>query len=323
MERLQQRHQTIGFVTPLRYPGGKRKVFPFFRDLIEHNGLLGAHYVEPFAGGAGLALSLLISGYVKVVHLNDLDVTIYTFWKTVLEEPEELCRRIKEASVDVATWKRKREVIEHPERYSEVDVAFATLFVNRTNRSGILRGGVIGGLAQAGKWKIDVRFNHDELIRRIRRIATYKDYIGVYNQDAIQFLTDLPQWIPAAEKRLVYADPPYYAKGHTLYYNHYSAEDHVRLAQAMRELVCPWVVSYDDVDGVYNLYQGIPHLRYQLHYTAQTRRRSGEVMFLHSLVLPSLDNVRRWRPMHVPESSPFAQVHRPNTGLHPTPLSRP
>ena len=308
MERLQRR-QTIGFVTPLRFPGGKRKVFPFFRDVIEHNDLLDAHYVEPFAGGAGLALSLLVSRYVKVVHLNDLDVAIYAFWRTVLEEPEELCRRIEEVSVDVATWKQQREVIEYPERYSEVDMAFATLFLNRTNRSGILRGGVIGGLGQAGEWKIDARFNKDEIIRRIRLIAAYKGNIRVYSQDAIQFLEDLPQWIPLTEKCLIYADPPYYAKGHTLYYNHYSAEDHQSLAQAMQELVYPWVVSYDDVDDVYALYQSASHLRYRLHYTAQTRRRSGEVMFLHGLELPSLDqNGKRWRPMYISEPSTFIQA---------------
>ena len=307
MEHLQRR-QAIGFVTPLRYPGGKRKLFPFFCDLIEHNGLIGAHYVEPFAGGAGLALSLLISGYVEMIHLNDLDVAIYAFWKAMLEESEELCRRINEASVDITTWKRQQKVVEHPEQYSEVDVAFATLFLNRTNRSGILRGGVIGGIEQSGKWKIDARFNKEEIIRRIHRIAAYKDRIRVYNREAIHFLQNLSQRIPASEKCLIYADPPYYAKGHTLYYNHYQTEDHQRLAHTMRKLSCPWVVSYDDVDAVYELYQAIPYLRYQLHYTAQTRRRSGEVMFLYGLTLPPLKNAKRWRPMYVSESPTFVQA---------------
>jgi len=306
MEHLQRR-QAIGFVTPLRYPGGKRKLFPFFRDLIEHNGLIGAHYVEPFAGGGGLALSLLISGYVEVIYLNDLDMAIYAFWKVVLEKPEELCRRVREVFIDVTTWKRQREIIEHLEQYSEVDIAFATLFLNRTNRSGILRGGIIGGLEQAGKWKMDARFNREELIRRIRRIADYKGRIRVYNQEAIQFLGDISQQALASEKCLIYADPPYYAKGHTLYYNHYQAEDHQHLAQAMQNLPCPWVVSYDDVNAVYELYQGTPYLRYQLHYTAQTRRRSGEVMFLHGLVLPPL-NEKLWRPMYVSESSTCVQA---------------
>ena len=302
MERLQRR-QAIGFVTPLRYPGGKRKLFPFFRDLIKHNGLFGAHYVEPFAGGAGLALSLLISGYVEMIHLNDLDVAIYAFWKTVLEEPEELCKRINATPLNISTWKKQRKIIEHPEQYSEIDIAFAALFLNRTNRSGILRGGVIGGLKQAGKWKMDARFNKEELIRRIRRIATYRDHIRIYNQEAVQFLQAISRQVPTSKKCLIYADPPYYAKGHTLYYNHYRAEDHQRLAQTMKSLPCPWIVSYDDVDNVYKLYQGIPYLRYQLHYTAQTRRRSGEVMFLHGLELPPLTDKKLWHPMYVLEST--------------------
>ncbi len=303
MECLQQRHQTIGFVTPLRYPGGKRKLFPFFRDLIEHNDLCGAHYVEPFAGGAGLALSLLISGYVQEVHLNDLDRSIYVFWKTVLEATEELCRRIEEAIIDVTAWKRHREIMEHPDQYTEVDVAFATLFLNRTNRSGILRGGIIGGKAQAGKWKMDARFNKAELIRRIRRVATYKERIKVYNQEAIQFLQSIPQYVPASERCLIYADPPYYAKGHTLYYNHYQPKDHQRLAQTMRSLSCPWVVSYDDVRPVYGFYEGVYYLRYQLHYTAQTRRRSGEVMFLQRVEPPFEQEGKRWSPMYVVATS--------------------
>ncbi len=304
MEYLQQRHQAIGFVTPLRYPGGKRKLFPFFRDLIEHNDLSGAHYVEPFAGGAGLALSLLVSGYVKDVHLNDLDVSIYAFWKTVLEATEELCRHIEEVAIDVTTWKRHREIMEHPDQHTEVEVAFATLFLNRTNRSGILRGGIIGGKEQAGKWKMDARFNKAELIRRIRRIATYKGRVKVYNQEAIQFLQSISQYVPASEKCLIYADPPYYAKGHTLYYNHYGPNDHQRLAQTMRSLSCPWVVSYDDVKPVYGFYQDTCYLRYQLHYTAQTRRRSGEVAFFQGLVPPLEEEKKQWRPMHIIETPP-------------------
>jgi len=309
MESLQRRHQAIGFVTPLRYPGGKRKVFPFFRDLIEHNGLLGAHYVEPFAGGAGLALSLLMSGHVKAVHLNDLDVAVYTFWKIVLEKPDELCRRIKETSVDITTWERKREVIGQPDHYPEIEVAFATLFQNRTNRSGILRGGVIGGKEQSGKWKMDARFNREELIRRVRRIAAYKDRIKVYNQEAARFLQSISQYVPVSEKCLIYADPPYYAKGHTLYYNHYRPKDHRRLAQTIQSLSYPWVVSYDDVEAVYKFYKGTYYLRYQLHYTAQIRRRSGEVMFLRGLVLPPIEEQGKWwRPMHVVGSSARMQA---------------
>jgi len=299
-----QHRQAIGFVTPLRYPGGKRKIFPFFQDLIEHNGLVGAHYVEPFAGGAGLALSLLVSGYVKVIHLNDLDMAIYAFWKTVLEETDELCRRIKDVPINVDTWEQQRKIIEHPDHYAEVDIAFAAFFLNRTNRSGILRGGIIGGKKQAGKWKMDARFNKDELIKRIHRIAAYKGSIKVYNQESIQFLKNISEYVPVQATSIIYADPPYYAKGHTLYYNHYQPSDHQNLAQAMQDLSYPWIVSYDDVEPVYAFYRGTYYLRYQLHYTAQTRRRSGEVMFLQGLALPPIEENRNsWRPMYVMEFS--------------------
>ena len=303
MANIQRSHQAIGFVTPLRYPGGKRKLYPFFRDLLMHNNLVGSHYIEPFAGGAGLALSLLLSGYVKVVHLNDLDVAIYTFWKTVLEHTEDLCKRIETIPLDIATWEHQREVIKHPERYTEIEVALATLFLNRTNHSGILRGGVIGGKEQAGKWKMDARFNRGELMRRIRRIASYKDKIGVYNYEALEFLQHISSSEPASKKMIIYADPPYYAKGHTLYYNHYQHSNHQRLGEVMRELPFPWVISYDDVKPVYEFYRDMPYLRYQLYYTAQSRRRSGEVMFFQNLEIPPVEDKRRWHPMYVLEFS--------------------
>lgn len=284
------------FVTPLRFPGGKRKLFAFFHDLIAHNGLHGADYVEPFAGGAGLALSLLVSGYVKCIHLNDIDVATSTFWKVVLDAPEELCRRIEAIPVDMATWKRQREVIQNPARYADIDIALATLFLNRTNRSGILRGGPIGGLDQAGEWKINARFNKDEIVRRIRLIAAFKEKIRVYNQDAVQFLEHLPQWIPRTEKTLVYADPPYYSKGRRLYHHCYQPDDHRRLAQVIKRLPYPWVVSYDDVDEIYALYPNVPYLRYWLHYTAQVRRRGQEVMFFNNLEIPHIEQGEFWRP---------------------------
>jgi len=287
------------FVTPLRFPGGKRKLFAFFRDLIAHNGLRGAHYVEPFAGGAGLALSLLVSGCVKCIHLNDIDVATSTFWRIALEEPEELCRRIEAIPVDMATWKRQREVIQNPARYADIDVALATLFLNRTNRSGILQAGPIGGLDQAGRWKINARFNKNEIVRRIRLIAAFREKIRVYNQDAVQFLEHLPQWIPQTEKTLVYADPPYYGKGRRLYHHFYQPDDHRRLAQVIKRLPYPWVVSYDDVDEVYVLYPNVPHLRYWLHYTAQVRGRGQEVMFFHDLEIPHIEQGEFWRPMRV------------------------
>lgn len=299
MEQLQRREAT-GFVTPLRFPGGKRKLFPFFRDLILHNNLVGAHYVEPFAGGAGLALSLMVSGYIGIVHLNDLDTAIFAFWKTVLDAPEELCGRIESTPVDLTVWRQQRRVIEHPEDYSEVDVAFAVLFLNRTNRSGILRGGVIGGWEQAGPWRMDARFNRHEIISRVRLIAAHRERIRVYHQDAVEFLSALRRWIPVTESCLVYADPPYYARGCGLYYHTYGPHDHRRLAQTMKALSVPWVVSYDHVEDIYALYPDAPYLRYQLSYTAQARQHGEEIMFFHNLEIPRFEKGGyRWRPMRV------------------------
>jgi len=287
----------LGFVTPLRYPGGKRKLLNFFSSLIKENDLFGVNYVEPFAGGAGLALSLLMLGYVKTIYLNDLDFAIYTFWKIVIEQPDKLCGKIEEAPVVPSFWIQQRDILKDPKQHNELDVAFATLYLNRTNRSGILRGGPIGGLQQKGKWKMDARFNKKELINRIQKISKFRDKIKVSNQEATDFLLRIAQKIPNARDRLIYADPPYFTKGKRLYFNSYSLQDHRRLAEILRKLSGPRLVSYDEAPSVYALYQGVPFLRYQLHYTAQARQRSGEVMFFWDLNIPPLSNARSWHPM--------------------------
>ena len=69
------------YKTPLRYPGGKQRLAPFIRELLTANNLLGTEYAEPYAGGAGIAMELLINGEVSRIHLNDKDYAVYCFWR--------------------------------------------------------------------------------------------------------------------------------------------------------------------------------------------------------------------------------------------------
>ena len=263
--------------TPLRYPGGKSQLGSLVIDILKKNGLLYGNYAEPFVGGAGLALKLLLNSYVSHIYINDVDRAIYAFWHSVLHNADDLCSRIESVRVTVSEWRRQRLV--QDQRYSSlVDLGFSTFFMNRTNRSGIIRGGIIGGLDQRGNFKIDCRFNKDDLIRKIRRIASHKGQISLYRLDALSFLTTVVPEIKG--KGLVNLDPPYMKNGPELYRNHYTPEDHADLAKAVAKIKQRWMVTYDDTTEARALYEKYPSFTQKLNYTAQTKRIGIELLVL-------------------------------------------
>jgi DNA adenine methylase len=272
--------------TPLRYPGGKQKLTPFIREILLTNELTGGHYVEPYAGGAGVAMELLVDGLVEHVHLNDSSVPIYAFWNSVLTQTEEFCRRISRSLLNVDEWRAHREIMRNPEAHPELDVGFATFYLNRTNRSGVLSGGVIGGLDQTGKWKIDARFPRNELIRRIEVIGERRDSISIFNLDAENFITTHIPTLP--ENTLVYCDPPYFEKASRLYLNHYAPGDHERISEIIqRQRDIKWIVSYDAVSQILAYYARRRKFLYELQYNAAKAYKGSEVfIFSDGLVVP-------------------------------------
>jgi len=278
------------YYTPLRYPGGKAKLTDYLKDTFERNNLTDGHYVEPYAGGAGVALSLLMTEYASHIHLNDLNLPLYAFWHSVLYETEDLCRRIKNCRVTVNVWKRQRKIVDNPEDYSLLELGFALFFLNRTNRSGIISGGIIGGKDQTGEWKIDARFNKDALIERIERVADYEHRISIYNLDAIDVIKHVIPQLP--RKSLIYLDPPYYVKGQRLYDNHYQHEDHEQIAQLVQEKIKrPWLVSYDKAKEIQKLYKQRRQCIYSLNYSAYNTCQGSEVMiYSDDLLLPRRNN---------------------------------
>lgn len=272
--------------TPLRYPGGKQKLAPFILELIEANGLVGGDYVEPYAGGAGVAMELLLSGHVKKVHINDCSVPVYAFWRSILRKTEQFCRMISAASLTVEEWRRQQEIVRNPRKHNQLEVGFATFFLNRCNRSGVLSAGLIGGIAQDGDWTMDARFPRNELIRRIEAIAMRKSKIVLKNQDAFDFITDYIPTLPA--ETLVYCDPPYFDKASRLYLNFYKDDDHRRIAQVIQQqLERPWVVSYDSAPQILEYYGQRRSFLYDLQYNANTVYKGREVFFFSDdLALP-------------------------------------
>jgi len=263
--------------SPLRYPGGKACLLDLTSAVLRLNDLERGHYAEPFAGGCGLALELLYGGFVSDIHINDIDRAIWSFWHCVLDETEALIEKIVRTPVTIDEWLKQREINRDENIDDPLSLGFAAFFLNRTNRSGIIKGaGVIGGLDQTGNYKLDCRYNVDDLTRRIKRVARYRDRIHLTNMDAIDFLCHVNRTLP--EESLLFIDPPYYKKGPGLYTSFYQADDHALLAKKVLELEHPWVVTYDDTPEIRGLYRSRRQYSFDINYSLQEKRTGTELL---------------------------------------------
>ena len=275
------------FQSPLRYPGGKVSLAGLLEATIELNGVLGAPYFEPFAGGAGAALALLKSGAVSELRLNDLDARVYAFWRAALNQTSELIDRVASTTLSITEWSRQREICRTPSRYSQIDVGFAAFYMNRCNRSGVLTGaGPIGGYSQKGKWQLDARFDREELCKRIEWLGNNRSRISISRMDAIEFLTES---LPRGELRsncFVYLDPPYVVKGQRLYLNAYEMRDHRKLAAYLnRQQKLKWFMSYDDTELIRRLYEHQDKSLLSIDYKLNHKRSANELIITPRSVL--------------------------------------
>lgn len=266
--------------SPLRYPGGKAVLSNFLISLLEHNGFAEPHYVEPYAGGAGAALRLLFEEYVEAITINDADPRISSFWIAVTRYNEQFIDLAQTVELSVAEWRRQRMVYEECSTDDPLQLGFATFYLNRTTRSGIVHnGGPIGGYDQTGNYKIDARFNRGALCERIRRIGIYADRIEVSREDGTQLLHYINREHRRGRECFVYIDPPYYVKGAELYMNRFSEHEHRQLSAVLTAGVeFPWIMTYDDVQPIRDLYAGLPQTEFYLSYSAYKRRRGKEVL---------------------------------------------
>lgn len=282
--------------SPLRYPGGKAVLSDFLADVLAVNGLQDGVYVEPYAGGAGAALNLLFGEHVQRIVLNDADPCVYAFWNAILNRKDDFSRRLWETPVSIDEWVRQRGIYRNQSQHSRIKVAFAALYLNRCNRSGIMvNGGPIGGAGQLGKWKLDARYNRDELVRRIEKIHLYRDRIEFHNLDAIDFLKTVVGRSKRLDDTLVYLDPPYYVKGSELYLNHYRPKDHARLSKYIkRQNGYRWLMTYDNVPEIRALYAERDIVDFDLRYSAHTSKLGRELLICSgNLDLP--DDLSRLR----------------------------
>ena len=277
-----------GSFSPLRYPGGKGKLAKFMIELIRDNALSDGTYIEPYAGGAAIAWELLLKGIMRRVEINDVSAPVHAFWHAVLDETDALCHKISDTPVTVEQWDRAKAIYAKSQEHGTLELGFAFFFLNRTNRSGVLNGGIIGGRAQTGNYGIDARYNKPDLIDRITQIARLRSRISLTNLDAMEFVRlGQERWRSSA---LVYLDPPYYDKGQSLYLNAYKPDDHAEVASSVLNLkVKNWIVSYDDVSPIHDLYGTTAKLQYSLNYSAHEKMRGAEVMFFSDgLTVPQM-----------------------------------
>jgi len=248
-------------------------------------------YVEPYAGGASVALSLLINGYASRVIINDIDLSIYAFWYSVINQAEELCRLISDTPVDVKNWEFQRKIQKEQDKHGLLELGFSTFFLNRSNQSGILDAGIIEGKSQSGRWRIDARLNKNELISRIQRISQYRDKIELHNLDAMRLIEQIIDELP--EKTFVYFDPPYYVKGKALYLNFYRKDDHTSVGNRISKIsLQKWVVTYDRIGLIEELYSQYRQMKYTLNYSALEASKGEELMiFSDNLKIPNVSPI--------------------------------
>ena len=281
------RPRRLRHYTPLRYPGGKGKLAVYIKALITTNKLFDGEYIEPYCGGAAIGLELLFHEYVSRIYINDLSRPVYAFWKSVLDHTDKLCQLIRDTPLSVRAWDKQNRVFADQKHAGQLELGFATFFLNRTNRSGIFNGGIIGGRDQTGPWKIDARFNREELIFRIESIARMRGRIHLTRMDALKFLAAKADiW---SAKALIYLDPPYYQKGRELYYDFYGPKDHEEIHRFLTQDFAGkrWVVSYDNVVPIRELYRSRQRLVYEIGYSAREARDGSEVMFFSDAVQKS------------------------------------
>lgn len=264
------------YLSPLRYPGGKARLAPYLARVLASQSTTVDTYCEPYAGGAGAGLRLLSDGHVTKLIINDLNPGIAAFWRSVLFDTDAFAAMVAQCAVDVENWHKQRAVYAAPNDHDDLALGFATFFLNRTNRSGILSARPIGGLEQTGNWLIDARFNKDDLIQRIENLRVLAPQVDVRRERAIELIRTLNR-----RKRpvLLYVDPPYVVPGEELYMTDHSWPEHQKLQQVLTGSPHPWILTYDADDRTRELYRDFRCLRFGISHTAQVQKVGREFMF--------------------------------------------
>jgi len=245
-------------VSPLRYPGSKRRLIGYVKDSLLLNNMKPKLYVESFAGGGSIVLQLLAEDLVEKAVLIDLDPLIAGFWKAVFFDSDWLIEEISRMEVNIENWHKYKSLAPRTIR----EFALKCFFLNRTSFSGILQAGAgpIGGLNQVSEYTIDCRFPKKTLIRRIERISAYRNKIhGIWNcswrEGIAKVIEKQGQGKLPKIDTFLYFDPPFFHKADRLYKFFFSQKDHEELRDYLLALDMLWMLSYDSAKEVESLYK--------------------------------------------------------------------
>ena len=265
--------------SPLRYPGGKSKLYNLVQAVIAQYGSEVDTYVEPFAGGAGIAMGLLLKQKIQKVIINDLNIGVYSFWQSVREDTDNLLRLINDTDINIENFTHQKNIYKNEKEYS-LELGFATFFLNRTCFSGVLDAGPIGGYKQTGKYLLNARYNRQDLMKRIEQIALLKSNIEIYNDDILDFIKNVEN---KRERLFTYFDPPYFVKGKALYTNFLDDEDHKKIYKSINKVKTPWLLTYDNVEDISKIYKKYPQYEFNLSYTVNSKvNRIGTELMITS-----------------------------------------
>ncbi|MFH0227091.1 DNA adenine methylase [Vibrio furnissii] len=275
--------------SPFRYPGGKDKLASFLAIFLSVNKLRNGRFIEPFCGGAGASLSLLLGGYVKEIHLNDKNFALYCFWDALKNNTENLLDMVYENIPSIEEWHRQKAIyadsLNEPtaRKFTKLEYGYSVFFLNRSNRSGVLQAGPIGGLNQTGNYKIDCRYTTETLLKKIEKIASKKEQIFVYNEDCINFL-DRFNNAENYDIDFIYLDPPYVKEGRNIYSKNFCFDDtmHRELKEFIITHAKRWLISYDDHPLVHELYSSQGTRTVEFSYVMNTARVGRELMIADS-----------------------------------------
>lgn len=274
-----------GALSPLRYPGGKAALAGFFTDIIRSLNITDARYIEPYAGGAGAGIALLRKRVVHHLVINDIDPAVHAFWKSVTVNNAEFVRLVSTTPLTIDEWHRQRTIYRTKNEDDPLNLGFAFFYLNRTNRSGILNAGVIGGQQQKGKYKIDARFNRSALIERLTAIGRLASQITVSDSDGRTVI----QQYANDERTFMYIDPPYVQAGSKLYLNAFDGRDHQALSKIVRAVdKAHWLVTYDTSPLIEKLYQDQFQCRLELTYAARHPGKAEELLVASSSVAKAI-----------------------------------
>lgn len=280
-------------LSPLRYPGGKSQMSDFIYQLLLSNNISNGIYIEPFAGGAGIAMDLLLKKRVSKVVINDFDIAIYALWYSILNYTGEFIELILDTPINMREWYKQKDIYSNKDSTRLLELGFSTFFLNRTNNSGIITGGPIGGHDQSGDYKIDCRFNKPNLIKKISDISKQREDIALFNLNAVNFIEEVIKENMDENKTFIFFDPPYYKQGKNLYTNFFNHNDHQELAKSILDLNdYHWITTYDCEDAILELYDDCPTKLYSLQYSARNSRKEKEYLFHNKkTVVESFDKV--------------------------------